>query len=94
VTARVYGEVQAIAMYYVDAKTYGPVRIVLDHVRPQGDRLLGAPFTSLTLTQLATLPGFAGRYVFDFDRYESLAPTAANRAMTDIRAQHPKAHIV
>jgi hypothetical protein len=90
VTATPYGHVETVAIYYVDAQTYRPIRIVIDQRRPlAGAPQPAMPATSLTLTQFATLPPTTGRYVFDFGRYEHLTPAAGNRKLSDIRAAHP-----
>ena len=94
VTAAPYGHVETIATYYVAARTYLPIRVVVDQNRPPAGALPAVPFTSLALTQLATLAPTTGRYVFDFDRYEYLPPSAEGRKLSDIRAAHPGVRIV
>jgi hypothetical protein len=89
VTAAPYGHVETVAIYYVDAQTYRPIRVVIDQGRPlAGVPQPAMPATSLTLTQLATLPSSTGRYVFDFDQYEHLEPAAGSK-LSDIQAAHP-----
>jgi hypothetical protein len=73
------------AIYYVDRSTYAPVEIVY-------------PKASWTQFPYIANPVFAGLpssgLVIRFSTFESLASTAANQALTDIRAQHTSARIV
>jgi hypothetical protein len=93
VRARVHGQLEPVADYFVDAQTYRPLRVVITGGTSPGDgpNLPGMPLTSLTMIERATLPPFGGRYVFDFDEYRHLPPTAANRKLTDVKAMHPHA---
>jgi hypothetical protein len=94
VRARVFGQLVPVATYFVDAKTYRPLRVVITNVTP-GDApsLPGLPLASLSTLQQASLPTWGARYVFDFAQYEQLPPTAATRRLTNIRAVHPRATI-
>jgi hypothetical protein len=73
------------AIYYVDRSTYAPVAII---------------YPKATWTQFPYIanPVFAGLkssgVAIRFSTYETLPSTAATRALTDIRAQHPSAKIV
>jgi hypothetical protein len=90
-----YGKLEPIGDYFVEQGTYRPIRVVVDATRPSaGEPLAGMPLISLTLVQGATLPQSGGRFVFDFTKYGHLAPTTANRRLTDIRAAHPGAKVV
>jgi len=91
VRAEVLGHLEPVGDYYVDARTYQPIRVVISHgeYRGQGANLPGMPLTSLTLTEQATLPPIDGRYAFDFNHYQQITPTAANEKLTDINAMHP-----
>lgn len=93
VTAAPYGHAETVAIYYVAARTYRPIRVVIDQNRG-GATFPAMPLTSLALTQLATFEPTTGRYVFDFDRYEQLPPAAKSRKLSDIRAAHPGVKIV
>jgi hypothetical protein len=121
---------EPIALYYVDARTYRPVRLVIPppHGRVRiladpnaaepsshyyhgvfaedprlgfpmdpGAFLLGLPeYPSPTMLLLpapgyeAEVPGPQHR-LYDFEGYRLLAPTAANRKLTDVRAVHSRA---
>jgi hypothetical protein len=95
VRERVFGQVVPVATYFVDAKTYRPLRVVITNVIPSdAPSFPGLPLTSLSTLQQASLPAVAGaRYVFDFERYGHLPPTVANGLLTNIRAVHPHATI-
>jgi hypothetical protein len=122
---------QPIALYYVDAHTYRPVRLVIpppqgrvrilpdtDAANPvldyghypgvlaedsslgfpidPGAFLLGSPgYSSPTLLVLPAAGAEAEfprlHRVYDFEDYRLLAPTAANRRLTNVRAMHPRA---
>ena len=95
--ARIFDRFEDLATYYIDAKTYRPIRVVINSLdfdpTPSGPSLPGMPLTSLTTLQRATLPSFGGQYVFDFREYRYLPPTDTSRAQSDIRAVHPHAKI-
>jgi hypothetical protein len=93
VRARIYGQLEPVADYFVDAQTYRPIRVVITEGIAPGDgpTLPGMPLTSLTGIEQATVPSFGGNYVFDFIDYTHLASTAANQELTDIKAMHPHA---
>jgi hypothetical protein len=118
---------EPIAIYYVDANTYRPVRVVSPPpygriaMSPDGQAVRSAAWPSFLKTGVtypehaglgfpmdpsAFLAGFPGtstrsfpvipqyttvsapraHLVYDFDNYELLAPTAANRRLTSVRA--------
>jgi hypothetical protein len=117
---------EPIALYYVDAKTYRPVRVVtpppygriamLDTVPVRTDDwsaflntgvtypeharfgfpmdpsafLVGFPGTTTrnfpVIPQYTTVSAPRAHLVYDFDNYLVLAPTAANRRLTSVRA--------
>jgi hypothetical protein len=88
----------AIAVYYVDARTYRPVRVAILRARLDPNRL-GFPLSSFTFPQggvMLDLSRVNRRYPFvgDFADYAHLPPTVANRKLTDVRAMHPHAKIV
>jgi len=91
-----YSLLEPAALYFVDARTYRPVRIVIIRTFPPPDPVpFGLPLTSLTdllVPSLGALRG--GGMVVDFEEYRLLAPSVANRRMAHIRVQHPKARIV
>jgi hypothetical protein len=93
VRAEVLGQLEPVGDYYVDARTYQPIRVVVSHggYRGRGANLPGMPLTSLTVTEQATLPPIDGRYVFDFTDYRELDPTTANQKLTNISAMHSQA---
>jgi hypothetical protein len=129
---------EPIALYYVDAQTYRPVRVVIP---PPGGPvvmlappsrfdpadfsslgslgflpedtstssrlgfpmdpsafLLGSPGYSIPTLPVLLGPGqtVSGRSlyrVYDFEDYRLIAPTAANRRLTNLRAMHPRATV-
>ena len=97
VTSQLRGRRVPIALYYVDARTYEPVRITI----PPGDfkpraSLHGLPLIFVTALPYG-LPDSAGNHftlIYDFAKYQQLEPTANNRKLTNIRAQHPHARIL
>jgi hypothetical protein len=93
----VYGRLQTVALYFVDATTYEPVRVEID-ARNQtlfDLAIPGFPLLYLTSIQGGSLPGPGlGRYVLDFNAYQDLVPTPANQSLTSINAAHPRAKIV
>lgn len=90
---------EPIAVYFVDAHTYRPVRIALLAAVPVDPVRLGFPLASLSFLPSAISLGFApheGRYGFvcDFSEYRYVTPEPANRKLANIRAAHPNAKIV
>jgi hypothetical protein len=89
VSANVAGRRQLVAIYFADANTYRPVRIVIVGFNfsqgfPLGWRFLGDALASN-----------GGQFeIVDFTTYRYLKPTTANRKLADIRAQHPHAKIL
>jgi hypothetical protein len=95
VFADVYGRLQTVALYFVDAKTFRPVRVEITAVEPLFYQAIpGFPLLYLTSIQRSSLPGMLGIYVLDFDTYRDLTPTPANQRQTSIQAAHPRAKIV
>jgi hypothetical protein len=93
--AEVYGRLRTVALYFVDATTYQPVRVEINAIEPLFYQAIpGFPLLYLTSIQDGSIPGMLGRYVLDFDDYRDLAPTAANKRLTSIDAAHPRAKIV
>ncbi len=123
---------EPIALYYVDARTYRPVRVVIPP--PDGrvvlfagpDRadpldfnppvflpedtnagrlgipldpstfLLGSPDYSFPTLPVLPGPGDTAsalnlHRIYDFEEYRLIAPSAANRRVTNVRAMHPRA---
>ena len=94
-----------VALYFVDAQTYRPVRVVI----PAGFRpgmppgvepnmfAHDSPLLFLVLPPGAAPAGpMSVRYalIYDFVDYRYLTPTAQNRELASIRAQHPHAKIL
>ena len=93
VTARRFGRDVTDALYFVDANTDRPVRIVF----PAADRdVRGVPMINLPFLAYGTTSwgGNLSPVVFDFTQFRYLPSTAASRKLTDIRAQHPHAKIL
>jgi hypothetical protein len=132
-TAPTGHRLEPTALYYVDAHTYRPVRVVIPP--PYGRVVLfDPPHTAdpIALSFLAvypdegsafsfglpmdpsafllgspgysfpTLPVIPGNTmvsrprphrVYDFEQYRLIAPTAANRRLTNVRAIHPRASV-
>jgi hypothetical protein len=114
---------EPIALYYVDARTYRPVRFVIPPPRgvvilagSETDWLVVHPESALfslgvPMDPSVFLLGFPGysaptepvipgdttvskarpHRIYDFEDYQLLAPTAANRRLTNVRAMHPRA---
>jgi hypothetical protein len=96
VTAHRFGREVTDALYFVDGRTYRPVRIVF--TPGYKTDLRGVPLTKLALG-LSYGGGVSGvnlltPLIFDFARYEYLPATANNRKLADIRAQHPHAKLL
>jgi len=88
-----------IALYYVDVRTYRPVRVAILPAPRLDPNRLGFPLSSFTFLQggvVLDLSRVTRRYPFvcDVAGYRHLPPTAANRKLTNIRAMHPDARIV
>ena len=94
VTSNPFGHTQTIALYFVDAHTYRPVRVALMPTARPDPYLVGFPLASLSFLPSAVSFGLSHTFVCDFAQYRYLAPTAANRKPTDIQAAHPHAKIV
>ena len=94
VPSRLSGDTVGSTRYFVDAHTYEPGRVVVTADVPNG-AALGFPMASLVSLPFGEFPSPSRPYVlvFDFTRFRYLAPTAANRGLTDIRAQHPGAEV-
>jgi hypothetical protein len=93
VTAHRYGRDVTDALYFVDAATDRPVRIVF----PAATRdVRGLPMINLPFLADGTTSwgGNLSPIVIDFAQYLYLAPTTANRKLANIRAQHPHAKIL
>jgi hypothetical protein len=95
VFARISGYLEGVGLYFVDAQTYKPVRVVVD-LRKHffNEAVPGFPLLALTPVESSSLPTAYGRYVFDFNEYRHLSPTSANNNLANIREAHPKAKIV
>ena len=89
-----FGRPQTIALYFVDAHTYRPVRVALIATARPDPYRVGFPLASLSFLPSAVSFGFSHAFVCDFAQYRYLAPTAANRNLTNIRAAHPHAKVV
>ena len=91
VVSHPFGREVTDALYFADAKTYRPVRIVF--TRGYKPDVCGLPLISLPAGGCSggTLPS---ALVFDVVQYQHLAPTPENRKLADIRAQHPHAKIL
>jgi hypothetical protein len=99
VSSNPFGHPQPIALYFVDAHTYRPIRVALIATTRPDPYRVGFPLAALSFLPSAVSFGFSharGQYPFvcDFAQYRYLAPTAANRKLTNIRAAHPHAKIV
>jgi hypothetical protein len=91
VTSHPFGREVTHALYFADALTYRPVRIVFTRgYKPDtcGPPLLGLPAGGCSG---GTLPS---ALIFDVVRYPYLPPSPENRKLADIRAQHPHAKIL
>jgi hypothetical protein len=90
-TVHRFGRDLTDALCFVDPLTYRPVRIVFTPgYKPflRGLALIGLPGgCGSGTTMLSAL-------IFDFVQYQYLPPTADNRKLADIRAQHPHAKIL
>jgi hypothetical protein len=79
----------------VTARTYRPLRVVIDASAPVPEHT-SLPLTCVTqlfpYTCAVALPG--NTWVYDFDDYRYLPNTPANRRLADIRAMHPGAQVV
>jgi hypothetical protein len=83
------------ALFFVDARTYQPVRIELNANLPFTSRVR-YPYC-LTFSMIYGCnnnPGPHAMWVYDFTDYRYLPSTAANRKLADIQAIHPNAKIV
>lgn len=88
-----YGKPETVAIYFVDAHTYRPVRIVI--TQRGGFLVLGFRLPNLSVIQTPSFTHFLkGQPIFNFSEYRELRPTASNRKLANIRAQHPNAEIV
>ena len=89
-----FGRPQPIAVYFVDAHTYRPVRVTLLAATRLDPSRIGFPLFSLSFQPGQIGIGLSRAFVCDFAQYGYLAPTAANRRLTNIRAMHPRVPIV
>jgi hypothetical protein len=88
-----YGKPETVAIYFVDAHTYRPVRIVI--TQNCCVFVLGFRLPTLSVIQEPSFTQFLkGQPIFNFSEYRELRPTAANRRLANIRAQHPNAELV
>jgi hypothetical protein len=91
-TSRLFGDTVATARYFVDARTYEPVRLIVTAAVPNA-----APGV-LPLGSVVSFPygGYTdkGEYVYryDFTRFERLP--ASDSKLANIRAEHPGAKII
>ncbi len=90
VTSRLSGRTVGSTLYFVDAHTYEPVRVIARAAVPNGSPL-GFPMALLVALPYGQFPEPKRPYVlvFDFAKFHYLAPTAKNRGLADIRTQHP-----
>jgi len=96
IASRPYLRVVTSALFFVDARTYRPVRIELSAALPFRSRV-GYPLTCLTFAMIygcTSNPGPHAVWVYDFAEYRYLPRTAANRKLANIRAMHPNAEIL
>jgi len=86
-----FGRLIPVADYFVDARTYRPFRIAIIPSSPESYRF-GFPLSAAYsfLPSGLRWPGS----VYDFVEYRTIAPTAANQRLTDIRAQHPNTPVI
>jgi hypothetical protein len=89
-----YGPPETVALYYVDAKTYRPARIVITQ-RGGYVFLIGFRLPTLGVIQVPSFTHFLeGQPTFEFDDYRYLPATPANRKLADLRAMHPHADVL
>jgi hypothetical protein len=91
-----FGHSVPTALYYVDAHSYRPVRVVFPPGVFTGPSLRGlAPIFILFLGYggRPDVLGFHYALIFDFVEFRYLAPTADDRKLTNIQAAHPHARI-
>jgi hypothetical protein len=90
VTSRLSGRAVGSTLYFVDAHTYEPVRVIVSAAVPNGSPI-GFPMASLVALPYGQFPEPKRPYVlvFDFAQFHYLAPTAKNRGLANIRTQHP-----
>ena len=95
VTSRLSGHSVGTTLYFVDAHTYQPVRVIVNAAVPNGSPLW-FPMASLTALPYGQFPEPKKPYVlvFDFEKFQYLTPTTKNLGVTNIQAQHPTATIV
>jgi hypothetical protein len=88
------GHPAASTTYEVDANIYRPVRVETHAIRPNAAPL-GFPMAAILELPFGDMPGTntAYDYTYSFDQYRYLDPSHANLALTDIRAQHPRATV-
>jgi hypothetical protein len=99
VSSRDGGRLVPIALYFVDAHTYRPVRAAILPTPRLDPNRLGFPLSSFAFPQggfFLDLSRVNRRYPFvgDFVEYRYFAATAANRKLANIQAMHPHAPIV
>jgi len=92
VSARLYDRLEPIALDFVDAHTYRPVRIAI--TSNVGRARLAFPLTSITFLPYGRYGPGRAEPRYDFEAYRHLPATAGNRKLTNVRAQHPHARIV
>jgi hypothetical protein len=88
-----------VADYFVDPRTYRPIRIALLNGESIDPRQIGLPVAPAAFLPGKVHFGFApGRGAYsllcDFTGYRYLPRTAANRKLADIRAMHPTAKVL
>jgi len=96
IVSRPFSRLVTGALFFVDARTYRPVRIELNAGLPMRSRV-GYPLTCLTFAMIYGCnnnPGPHAMWVYDFTEYRYLPHSAANRKSTNIRAMHPNSKIV
>jgi hypothetical protein len=96
IASRPYLRTVTGALFFVDARTYRPVRIELSAALPFRSRV-GYPLTCLTFAMIygcTSNPGSHAMWVYDFAEYRYLPRTAANRKLANIHAMHPGAEII
>ncbi len=93
-SSRHSGQLVPIAVYYADARTYQPVRIIMLKTTRPDPYLLGFPLGGISLSPDRPSIGLAHSLACDFAEYRYLESTPANHKLANIRAVHPHAKIV
>jgi hypothetical protein len=83
------GTAHHVGRTVLDGRPVERIRVDCDHARFPNCDPIDAYVDPETYLPVRTVAG--GRFVQDFVTYEYLPGTAANRALADIRAQHPDA---